>query len=123
MVLQSSTYEGVQKKVVAAKRAGKDKKDKKRRELHGRMFPKASLRSFAVKYGAKRLSSTKDNGVYELLDKKLYNIIENVIYDATVYTKSVGQTTIKESDVTKAIARLGGSSLGLATEASRKKRD
>lgn len=118
MVNQSSTYTGVQKRVATVRRSGKGKK---RRELHGRMFPKASLRSFAVKHGAKRLSSTESNGVYELIDKKLYNIIENVIYDAAIYTKSVGQTTIKESDVTKAITRLGGSSLGLATEVSRKK--
>lgn len=120
MVLQSSTYKSVQDKVSKARRSGKGKKH---RDLHNRMFPKASLRSFAVKHGAKRLSSTESNGVYELIDKKLYNIIENVIYDATIYTKSVGQTTIKESDVTKAIDRLGGTALGLGTESSRKKRD
>ena len=117
MGLQSSTYTSVQKKVSTAHRSGKGKK---RRALHDRMFPKASLRSFAVKHGAKRLSSTDSNGVYELIDKKLYNIIENVLFDAIVFTKSVGQTTIKESDVTKAIARLGGSFLGLGSEASRR---
>ncbi len=118
MVHQSRTYTAVQRKVATAKRSGKGKKH---RELHNRMFPKASLRSFAVKYGAKRLSSTEDNGVYELIDKKLYNIIENVIYDAAIYTKSAKQSTIKESDVVKAIARLGGSALGLGGESSRRR--
>lgn len=120
MVLQSCTYSCVQKKVATAKKSGKCKKH---RDLHDRMFPKASLRAFAIKHGAKRLSSTDKNGVYELIDKKLYNIIENVVFDAAIYTKAVGQTTIKESDVKKAIERLGGSSLGLGSDSSRKKRE
>jgi histone H3/H4 len=119
MVVTSSTYSGVQKRVSEAKRGKKG--SGKHRNLHGRMFPKASIRSFAVRHGAKRLSSTESNGVYEMIDSKLYNIIENVIYDAAIYTKAAGQTTIKESDVTKAIERLGGSALGLGSEASRRK--
>ena len=91
------------------------------RDLKGRVFPKASIHKLAEKASIKRLSSgpsdgtDKDKNAYNWIDRKTFDIMENVLYDAigfTVAASKNGMRIIKERHMLKALERYGAMGLG-----------
>jgi len=103
-------YESVQKHVQSTGGAGHKHK---RRTLNDRLFPKATLRNFATKYGAYRMSGVDKKDVYSAMDEEFYGKMHDILQDAITVTKAAGEKVVKERDMVRAIALHGGPSVGL----------
>ena len=128
--VQNATASAVSKKHKGAKPT--------RRDFKGRAFPKASIRALAKKAGIVRMaygsmdkdgtSMDPEKDTYGWIDRKTFNVMENVLYDAIAIahvgkksmgsidaTKKSGKTVkriIKERHILQAIERYGGMGLG-----------
>ena len=131
----SSSYAATAKMVQAATPSGKGKKIT-RRHFKGRVLPKAAIRKLALKANIDRMSDSAEavknydysKSTYDFIDRKVYNMMENVIYDVIAITSSKkrsstkpGVRIVKERQMIKALERYGG--IGLGTNDARRTLD
>lgn len=119
----SSSYNAAAAAVKSAKVSAAPKKGgkvPKRRSFNGRVMPKAALRKLALKANISRMSDE----TYPYIDKKVYNVMENVLYDAIAIThagkaNNKGKNRIiKERHMVRALERRGA--IGLGTTVGRR---
>ena len=113
----------------------KSKKSKGSRNMHGRIFPKASIRTLIAKEGVCRVAAAPTKAhrlgekafaakvagqdTYAYVDQKLFLIMEKVLHDAEHIAAASKMGTIKERHIIKALEPFGA--IGLASEAARRR--